>query len=220
MLVCIVQIRVEDHGALSIMTAKTATEDKKPLGKFQRLAIPRVSESINEAETLASSITTRNKHHKYFCLSRRVPRATSTSKHYDGQHMSQIHPSIKADHDHLRDQRRRQGTHNPKTHLFTSVEKTASQLCGDCRSSLYCLKACQKIAWVTRKPLCKTLQDFQDQHRPAVTAEGDKYSRAIRFDPANAHPQFIKSRNYYADSLELSDRFHERVLAAHRRRCL
>ena len=94
-------------------------------------------------------------------------------------------------------------------------ENVASQLCGGCRSSLYCSRACQKIAWSTHKHLCKTFKDFQDQHRPAATDKGEKYSRAILFDPARAHPQFIwlKSRNYCTDSIELEDLSDEGALS-------
>jgi hypothetical protein len=54
------------------------------------------------------------------------------------------------------------GVHEP----YTMCESPNSKLCGQCKSTRYCSKKCQKADWVTHKHLCATFGNFDLTTRP------------------------------------------------------
>jgi hypothetical protein len=77
------------------------------------------------------------------------------------------------------------------TTLCDECEIPAMQLCEGCRASWYCSKECQKLAWITHKHLCKTFGNFRVQDRPPPADRNRIYTRAVLFDPAKSHPEFV-----------------------------
>jgi len=73
--------------------------------------------------------------------------------------------------------------------LCDECDEKGTQACGGCRVSHYCGKACQKLAWPIHKHLCKSYQQLPP--RPTPKHKFQSYTRAILFDPAKPHPQFV-----------------------------
>ncbi len=73
--------------------------------------------------------------------------------------------------------------------ICLECKKEGTLRCGECQSSFYCSKACQKANWPLHKILCKTFKHFQD--RPAADGADCKYMRAIYFHPDEEVPRWI-----------------------------